>query len=465
MSNSGVVVATLVVYQLVLLGIGYWAKFRSTNAREYLIGDHGLGPWVAALSYAAGSSSAWSILGVSGIAFVQGVSAFWLLPGTLAGHLVVWFLIAPRLQGVAKSKGWITLTDVIAEGLPEVTRAQIYKLSAVIILFSFTFYIAAQFQGAASTFEAVFELDFAASLVLGALVVVTYTIWGGFWAVSLTDALQALLMFAACIVLPWAAVDAVGGLGAVFDAFYVGSAADTFWLFSGGHQGWFVVGFFLGMLSIGFGPLGQPHLLNRVMALKNRRDINLARTIALVWFSIVLGGMFLLGLVGHLILQSEPGEAVFFVLAESLLPPIFTGVLIAAVLSAIMSTADSQLLVAGSAVQSQNSSMTSFRIAIVGVAVAAVLLALFLPESIFSRVLFAWNALGAAFGPPLIAKLWQWRVRSAALPLAMVLGFGLTILFYTLPNGPGDLWERAIPFLVGLGVLRMSIVRGDSARP
>jgi len=135
------------------------------------------------------------------------------------------------------------------------------------------------------------------------------------------------------------------------------------------------------------------------------------------------------------------------------------------VLSAIMSTADSQLLVAGSAVQSQNSSMTSFRIAIVGVAVAAVLLALFLPESIFSRVLFAWNALGAAFGPPLIAKLWQWRVRSAALPLAMVLGFGLTILFYTLPNGPGDLWERAIPFLVGLGVLRMSIVRGDSARP
>lgn len=453
MSNTHVVIATLVAYQLGLLAVGYWARSRASSRSGYLIGDYQLGPWVAALSYAAGSSSAWSILGVSGIAFSQGLSAFWLLPGTLTGHIVVWFVLAPRLQRKAKTAGWVTLTDVLVDGLPPVARRLTARIAAVAILFSFTFYVAAQFQGAANTFTAVFEFDFLSALLLGAAVVLVYTLWGGFWAVSVTDALQAGLMLLASIVLPLVGLYAVGG----FSGLVPQEASGAFWSWQGGHSGWFGVGFFLGMLSIGFGPLGQPHLLNRIMALRSAQDIARARLIALVWFTVVLGGMFLLGLIGNKMLGAvAANEQVFFVLVDELLPPVLTGVLIAAVLSAIMSTADSQLLVAGGTVQNdlgmharaENDPRVA-RLAVLAVALAAVALAVLLPESIFSRVLFAWNALGAAFGPLLIARLWGWSMCNWAIPSAVLTGFGLTVCFYLLPDGPGDLWERAIPFLSG----------------
>lgn len=445
MSEVAIVLLTLIVYQSVLLGLGLWARSRSASTEGYLIGGYGLGPAVASLSYAAGSSSAWSILGVSGIAFSQGLSAIWLLPGTLLGHVVVWIWIAPRLQGTAAQRGWLTLTDVLADGLPSGSATAIYRISAFVVLFSFTFYIAAQFQGAANTFTAVFQFDFMLALLLGAAVVLLYTLWGGFWAVSVTDALQAALMLIAALVLPAAALAAVGGFSALSDA--LGSGA--YGSLSGGHSGWFGVGFFLGMLSIGFGPLGQPHLLNRLMAMRERSEIKLARRIALTWFVVVLGGMFLLGLCGHVLIQGTvQAEGVFFELAQALLPPVITGVLIAAVLSAIMSTADSQLLVAGGAVHNDLRLAGSVRWPVATVAVLAVLLALYLPESIFSRVLFAWNALGAAFGPALLARLAGWRGAGWAMPLAIVIGFASTVLFYSLPNGPGDLWERAIPFLL-----------------
>ena len=201
------------MYQLLLLGVGYWARSRARTTEGYFIGERGLGPWVAALSYAAGSSSAWSILGVSGIAFSQGLSAFWLLPGTLTGHLIVWYWIAPHLQRLSHRHRWVTLTDMLAFELPHKAARATYRLSAVVILFSFTFYIAAQFQGAANTFTAVFQFDFLTALLVGAAVVLIYTLWGGFWAVSLTDALQAGLMLLAAVMLPvtgpgWAAIPA-----------------------------------------------------------------------------------------------------------------------------------------------------------------------------------------------------------------------------------------------------------------
>ena len=455
-----ITLTVLLLYQGVLLGLGFWARSRSQSDAGFYIGDYNLGPWVASLSYAAGSSSAWSILGVSGIAFSQGLSAIWLVPGTLTGHLVVWFYVAPRLQGKAQEKGWLSLTDALVDGLAPGMARLSYRLAALVILFSFTFYIAAQFQGAANTFDAVFGLAPEVALLIGALVVLIYTLWGGFWAVSLTDALQAGLMLLAALVLPLMAWQAVGGIEGITQ----GADVSAYWSLAGGHEGWFLIGFFLGMLSIGFGPIGQPHLLNRVMALRSPRDINLARTIALVWFAVVLGGMFLLGVCARLLLQgsAEPvaGEQVFFTMADSLLPPVMTGIVIAAVLSAIMSTADSQLLVAGAAVHNDlgggaKNRVSSFgpRAAVSTVAVAAVLLALFLPEAIFSRVLFAWNALGAAFGPLLLARLFRWRIKDWAVPTAMLVGFGFTVVFYSLPNGPGDLYERAVPFILAFVTL------------
>lgn len=453
------IVVTLIVYQAVLLGIGYWARSRAQTTDGYFLGDRALGPWAASLSYAAGSSSAWSILGVSGIAYSQGLGSFWLLPGTITGHIVVWFVIAPWLRKASHDEKWLTLTDLLVHKLPpKIARASAW-LAAIIVLFSFTFYIAAQFQGAASTFTAIFGLDFITALLIGALVVVVYTLWGGFWAVSLTDALQAVLMLVAAIVLPVIALIEVGGFTAL------ANAADdaAYWDWTGGHSGWFALGFFIGMVSIGFGPIGQPHLLTRIMAMADAEKINLARLIAIGWFTIVLGGMYLLGLCGHAMLSTGvEGEQIFFVLAEDLLPAAITGVLIAAVLSAIMSTADSQLLVAGSALHhdlrpggSSANPGRNARLATGVVALAAVALAAALPESIFSRVLFAWTALGAAFGPIVVARFFGWKLKPFAVPLAMLLGFLLTVFCYTLPNGPGDVWERAVGFVVALITLRL----------
>jgi sodium/proline symporter len=458
------VLITLVVYQGALLGLGYWARNRSQTTEGYFIGGRNLGPWVTALSYAAGSSSAWSILGVSGIAFSQGVSSFWLVPGTLSGHLIVWFWIAPKIQQLSHQHRWLTLTDMLAFGLQGRAASLTYRISAVVILFSFTFYIAAQFQGAANTFTAVFGFDFLTALLLGAAVVVIYTLWGGFWAVSVTDALQAGLMLVAALLLPIVAFIAVDGWAGLRAAASV--VDEPYWSWLGGHGGWFGLGFMLGTLSIGFGPLGQPHLLNRLMAMKSAKDIRLARTVALSWFVLVLCGMYLLGVCAHVLLTTQvEAEQVFFVMADRLLPAVFTGVLIAAVLSAIMSTADSQLLVAGAAIHhdlqrakgvasdaakgaAQSAVKNAARFAVFAVALAAVLLAWLLPESIFSRVLFAWNALGAAFGPVVVARLLGWRLQSWSVPTAICTGFLLTVVFYSLPDGPGDLWERGVPFLV-----------------
>ncbi|NKC01178.1 MAG: sodium/proline symporter [Pseudomonadales bacterium] len=451
------ILITLVAYQVVLLGIGYWARSRATTTDGYFLGDRGLGPWVASLSYAAGSSSAWSILGVSGIAFSEGLGSFWLLPGTISGHIVVWYVIAPWLRKASHEKGWLTLTDLIVDGLSPSQAKLCARISAVIVLFAFTFYIAAQFQGAANTFTAVFDFDFLSALLLGAVIVVLYTLWGGFWAVSLTDALQAVLMLVAAILLPIFALVEVGGFSVLLDA----ATNDGYWHWSGGHTGWFGIGFFIGMVSIGFGPIGQPHLLTRVMAIADGRKITQARIVAISWFTVVLGGMFLLGVCGHLLVVDQvDNEQIFFVLAADLLPTVVTGVLIAAVLSAIMSTADSQLLVAGSALhhdlkldKKAKDPGKSARLAVAVVAVAAVVLAVLLPESIFSRVLFAWTALGAAFGPIVLIRFLKWSVRPGAVPIAMLGGFGLTVVFYSLPNGPGDVWERAVPFVTAFVTL------------
>ncbi|MEZ5559801.1 MAG: hypothetical protein R3E86_14815 [Pseudomonadales bacterium] len=461
-SDTGVILATLVCYMLTLLAIGAWASSRSRDEDSYFIGNRRLGMWVAALSYAASSSSAWAILGVTGIAYSQGLSAVWLLPGTLTGHVLVWFWLGQRLRNAAQDGRMVTLNDLIVRDLAPAARRPVLLLAAGIITFSFLFYIAAQFQGAANTFAEVFDFEFTPALLVGALVVLTYTLLGGFWAVSVTDTVQAGLMLLAALLLPTLALVEIGGPSALVAGLEAVSRPDQLSLL-GPHSGLLAVGFLLGMLSIGVGPLGQPHLLNRLMALSGPAALARARLVALTWFVVVLGGMFLLGLCAHVLeFQAADPERVFFALVDGLLGPVLAGVVIAALLSAIMSTADSQLLVAASAVSHDlmgRTSVTVSRITVLVVGVLAVLVAMYLPEAIFSRVLFAWNALGAAFGPLVIARVLRFPVAGGGTALAMAVGFGLTVLFYLLPDTVGDVAERSVPFLAAGSVCIVSGLR------
>ncbi|NGP52644.1 sodium/proline symporter, partial [Thioalkalivibrio sp. XN8] len=228
------------------------------------------------------------------------------------------------------------------------------------------------------------------------------------------------------------------------------------------------VGFVLGTLGIGLGYPGQPHVVNRFMALRNERALRDGRVIALSWAVIIYAGMITLGFAARALYgPALPDEQVLFETAGRLFPPVVAAVMIAAVLSAIMSTADSQLLVAASSASHDlprgGGSLWVSRLVVALISVLAVVIAVQLPQSIFARVLFAWAALGAAFGPPLLARLAGLAVPPAAVFAAMAVGFGGTLLFYWLPNTPGDWLERLVPFGAGLAICLVAARRRVAA--
>lgn len=458
MSRTTVVILTLVVYKLVLLGIGFWAKSRNHNEEDFFLGGRGLGPLVAAISYSSSASSAWTMLGVSGIAYVLGVSAIWIAAGSFTGMLVAWFWIAPRLMSFSRAHRHITLTDLIAHGSTGAMRRAIVVVASVIVIFSFTFYVAAQFQGAGNSFASTFDLSMTESILIGAVIIMVYTMLGGFWAVSVTDTVQGLLMALTALLLPVAALFAVGGIGGFLEGLRAVSSAEQL-SFTGGNAGLLAIGVILGSLSIGFGTYGQPHLLVRFMALRDEKAMRQARLITIAWYSLVFLAMLFIGLVGHVLHGSiENSENIFFVLTESLFSPLVGAIILAAVLSAIMSTADSQLLVAASAIShdlglgkgSTQRNLLVSRLTIVALVILAVLVALFLPEKIFSRVLFAWSALGAAFGPVLFCRLAKLNPSPAGVLASIIAGFSLSVVFYLMPDTPGDVLERLAPFCISL---------------
>ncbi|MBT8061155.1 MAG: sodium/proline symporter [Gammaproteobacteria bacterium] len=461
MTKATVVIITLVLYKLLLLGIGWWATSRNKNETDFFLGGRGLGPLVAAISYSSSASSAWTLLGVSGIAYVLGISALWIAAGSFSGMLVAWFWIAPRLMRYSRRHDLITLTDVLARGASGKVRTAIIASASLIVVFSFTFYVAAQFQGAGNTFASTFDLSMTSSILIGATIIMVYTMLGGFWAVSVTDTVQGLLMALTAIMLPVAALLALGGWDGFTDGLRsVSSPAQLSW--TGENAGLVALGFAFGSLGISLGTFGQPHLMVRFMALRDDKAMRQARVITICWYSLVFLAMLFIGLAGHVLHQSiSNSETIFFVMTESLFTPLMGAIVLAAVLSAIMSTADSQLLVAASAIShdlglgkgSAERNLLVSRLTIAALVVLAVAVALFLPEKIFSRVLFAWSALGAAFGPVLLARLAAWTPRPAAVLAAILAGFGLSVYFYVLPNTPGDVLERVAPFFASLAIL------------
>ncbi len=453
MSDERVIILiTLVTYQILLVAIGWWASRRTHDSEDFFLGGRRLGGFVAAISASASSSSAWTLLGVSGAAYAWGLSALWLFPATLSGFVINWLLIAPRLRRLAQASGAVTVTDVVAATDHGGRSLTVARLASIIVLVSFSFYVAAQFQAAGSAFDSQFGLDADLSVMIGAIIVVLYTLLGGFWAVSVTDSVQGVLMALTAVILPLVGVVAVGGLLPLWTHLVeVGGG-----LF--GERGApAAIGFVLGTLGIGLGYPGQPHVLNRFMALGDDDALGRARVIALAWAVVVYAGMLLTGWCARILLDpvGAGGEQVFYGLTAELFPPVVAGVMLAAVLSAIMSTADSQLLVAASSVShdlrrgtDQRVSLSRSRVVVLGLSAFALALALFAPQSIFARVLFAWHAVGSAFGPLVVALLLGLRIPVAVRVAAMTAGAGLTVLAHWLTDSPGDWQERLVPLAV-----------------
>ena len=461
MTNTTAILVTLVFYKIVLILIGLWANKRTKSTSDYFLGGRKLGPWVAALSASASSSSAWTLLGVSGAAYLWGLPAIWLFPATLSGFMINWFYIAPRLSVHGEKVGAITLTDVLATDENGLSIKELRWLASVIILFCFVFYIASQFDAAGQSFQSTFGMDKNISILLGAGIILIYTLLGGFWAVSVSDTLQGIMMALSAIILPIVAVSQAG-LGNIVASFSNQSIFSS----PSGMGGIVALGFILGTLGIGIGYPGQPHVVNRFMAIEPGEKVRQGRMIAIGWALIIYPGMIFLGWAGRILMDIAGHEQILIVMGNQLLPPVLAGIILAAVLSAIMSTADSQLLVAASSVShdlkssGEEFSLNQTRIVVAVICVIAVVMAIFVDKSIYSRVLFAFSAMGAAFGPLLIGRM-QGGVPKIHATMAMAVGFFGTLFFYYSDMKPeGNPLERLVPFALAFIIVQMGRKKG-----
>lgn len=452
---------TLVLYGICLVGIGVWAARKSKVESDFLLAGRNLGPVMAGLAYAASTSSAWVLLGFSGFVYLAGVSALWMVPGVLVGYALVWLVAGPVLQRSSRLKGHLTLTDFLAEGAGNTTGRAIRIVASLMIAFCFAFYVASQFQGAAVALTGLFEIDFISALFIGAAIILIYTMVGGFLAVALIDTIQGLLMAVVAVLLPTAAFFAAGGFEGL--SAFMQSASPDYQSQFGGRTGLLGLGFAFGLFAAGFGALGQPQLTAWIMASRDPKALYQGAAIALTWGAVVYTGMAVLGISARSLLgPGAEAEGVFFQIASDYLPAVFAGVIAAAALSAIMSTVDSQLIVAGAAVSHDLGAKAWFggravlasRIAITLVLVCAITLTLTVPDSIFERVLFAWTALGASFGPVVLLRAMGQRPTGLAVLLSILLGFSFSLIYeFLLPAGPASVYARTIPWIVAFAPL------------
>jgi len=345
--------------------------------------------------------------------------------------------------------------------------------AALLVLFCFIFYIAAQFGAAAIAFENQFQLGRLESVLIGAGIILLYSLLGGFWAVSVTDTLQGAIMALVAILLPVLALMAAGGPAEVW-ATLQATAPEGYMSFTGGRAFFIFIGFALGVAGIGLGTLGQPQLMSRLMAVKDEAARKRAFAVSMGWGVIVYAGMVTLALSGRALLGAgQEGEALFYTLAGELLPPVLAGIIIAAILSAVMSTVDSLLIATSAAVSHDMGVSARFpgrevlisRVVMAALCAAAVVMALAIPATIFDRVLFSWSALGAAFGPIVVARVARVEPATGAILAAMALGFGMSALFFLvrgmgmegfladLAALPGSPFERVVPWVLPLVIV------------
>ncbi len=410
-----------IVYLITIFVIGV-ATFKANKSTEdYFLGGRRLNPWLVAFSERTSAESAWLLLGLPGAALATGFGEAWTALGCVLGIILYWAVIAKDLRTASEETKSITLPTFLASKFGEEEKT-IKIIAGVIIIFFFVFYLAAQFAGAGKVLNVTFGLTTEQGVIIGAAAIIFYTMMGGFLAVVWTDLIQGIVMIAALVVLP-----VIGYIYAADKGLDVGKALAeagvNFTSLTGGKSGWAGAAVVIGGLSWGFGYFGQPHLVTKFMAIKNSEQIKIGRRIAYAWAIPAFTGAFLIGIIGLTIYGPNAFSDVEFVmpaLAKSLLPSYIAGFIVSGAIAAMMSTADSQLLVISSTVVEDLVSRTMgvklsdkkvllySRLLTLATGVAALAIALTSKELIFAMVSYAWSGLGASFGPALILLL-KWK--------------------------------------------------------
>jgi sodium/proline symporter len=455
MGNSFAITSTFIVYLVLMLAIGVYAYLRTKNSTDYFLGGRSLGPWPAALSAGASDMSGWLLLGLPGYAYAAGLESLWLAFGLLAGNWINWLIAAKRLRTYSITTDSITLPEYLSRRFNDESKL-IQTISAFFILLFFLFYTSSGLVAGGKLFETVFGLNYSSAVIVGTVCVVSYTLFGGFLAVAWTDLVQGLLMSAALLIVPIAALQ--GGLGQLTsDLSAINPELLTIWNDSTGAP--LTAISIISLVAWGLGYFGQPHILARFQATRSNKDLVAARRIAIVWTLLSMAGAVLVGLVGlvyvtnHGSLELADGEKIFMLLVNAIFHPVVAGILLAAILAAIMSTADSQLLVSSSALAedfykqvikkdaSSEEIVMVGRIAVIAISIVALVLALTPDSSVLGLVSYAWAGFGAAFGPAIVLSLyWERMNRNGA--LAGIVTGGITIVVWKqLSGGWFDVYE------------------------
>lgn len=440
MQGNMVVFITFCTYFVVMLGIGYEAYRRTATSSDYFLGGRSLGPWTAALSAGASDMSGWLLLGLPGLAFSVGFQAFWLGAGLLLGTWLNWLLVAKRLRIYSESlSDSLTLSEYFSNRFNDHSKI-LQRLSAMLILLFFLFYTSSGLVAGGKLFETAFGMDYRWAVILGAASVVSYTLFGGFLAVCWTDLVQGLLMSVALVIVPLVAVDFCGGIVHVSESIQMKNP-ELLNIFTDIYGQPLSAVVILSLMGWGLGYFGQPHILARFKAIKSTEDIPVARRIACTWTGFCILGAFLVGLAGMVYVDAHPNivledpEQIFMLLVSSLFNPLVAGILLAAILAAIMSTADSQLLVCSTAFaediyrdifrKEANSQEVLHvgRASVVVISIVACALSMNPDSNVLELVSYAWAGFGASFGPALLISLyWNRMTRNGALAGILVGG-------------------------------------------
>ncbi|MEK9628107.1 MAG: sodium/proline symporter [Nitrospinota bacterium] len=436
---SGTIAVVFLIYVLIMLGIG-WSTSRQTHSPlDFFLADRSLKAWVTAISSTASSESAWAVLGTVGLAYKEGLSAIWFLPGCLMGYLINWFFIAEKLRKRSAEIKAVTLPDYIENSFHD--EKHILRMISVVIIFSCMMaYVAAQFTAIGKTFDAIFGVPQVLSISIGGVIVLGYTMMGGVRAVAWTDFIQGLIMVFGLLVVSLVAVQSLGGFSPMLEEVNKTSPATLEWM--GGKSTAAFLGSMVGLLGIGLGYPGQPHVVTRYMAAKNTQAIKQGTWIALGWGLLIYSSSILLGICGQALFPGlEDPEHLFPKAAEQLLPTLMTAIVLTGVLSAIMSTVSAQILVAASSVahdvyskmfkQTLSNEKIIFvsRLTVLLLGLGAMLIALGETRVIFWFVLFAWSGLGASFGPLILFTLYGKKVTLQGAVAGMLIGFSTTLIW------------------------------------
>lgn len=430
---------TFVIYLIFLMGVGVYFYKKTETAEDYVLGGRGMGSWVTALSAQASDMSGWLLMGLPGAVYMTGMSQTWTAIGLTLGTYLNWKILAPKLRVQTEETDTMTLPNFLSKKLKDDTGT-IRIFSAIVILFFFTVYSSSGLVAAGKLFASILGINYKIAVIIGVGTIVFYTFMGGYLACCWTDFFQGTLMFLAILVVPVMAYFTGGGMESIACQAQIRDISLS--ILHGSKIGTMGI---ISALAWGLGYFGQPHILVRFMSVKNLEELNKARQIAMAWVLISLAGAVAIGITGIGLFTdiSQIGgdsEKIFIYMISKLFNPWVGGILLAAILSAIMSTIDSQLLVSASTLSedfyryikkdaTEKQVMWTGRIGIIAISLVATIIAMDTNSHILSMVSYAWAGFGGAFGPAILMTLYCKNLNWRSVFAGMLVGVAVIILW------------------------------------